>query len=91
MCSARPTGRRLCTSRSHLGTDLRHTSASILIHDGASALVVQRRLGHSDATTTLRVDGHLYPSADAALADALAAISEAGKVVVLDRPRSAAA
>lgn len=51
--------------------DLRHTCASLLIHDGASILLVQTRLGHSSATTTMDRYGHLYPSAEAALADAL--------------------
>lgn len=51
--------------------DLRHTCASILIASGASIVLVQERLGHSSATTTLDRYSWLYPSQEAALADAL--------------------
>jgi integrase len=41
-------------------------------------LLVARHLGHADPSMTLRVYGHLYPSHEAALADALdAGITEA--------------
>lgn len=40
--------------------DLRHYYASVLIRSGASVKVVQQRLGHSSAKTTLDVYGHLF-------------------------------
>ena len=41
--------------------DLRHFYASTLIRSGASVKVVQARLGHASAKTTLDVYGHLFP------------------------------
>lgn len=41
--------------------DPRHFYASTLIRSGASVMVVQGRLGHSSAKTTLDVYGHLFP------------------------------
>lgn len=41
--------------------DLRHSHASQLIRAGASAKVVQERLGHASAGFTLTVYGHLLP------------------------------
>jgi integrase len=41
--------------------DLRHTHASLLLHSGASAKVVQERLGHATAAFTLNIYGHLLP------------------------------
>ena len=41
--------------------DLRHYYASLLIRSGASVKVVQSRLGHASATTTLDTYGHLFP------------------------------
>jgi len=40
--------------------DFRHYFASVLIRSGASVKVVQARLGHSSAKTTLDVYGHLF-------------------------------
>ena len=40
---------------------LRHYYASLLIRSGASVKVVQARLGHASAKTTLDVYGHLWP------------------------------
>lgn len=40
---------------------LRHTCASILINNGASALEVQRHLRHANVRTTLDVYAHLFP------------------------------
>jgi len=52
---------------------LRHTAASLAFDRGASILEVQDMLGHSSATTTLNVYGHLvrHDGAQAALAGAL--------------------
>jgi len=47
-----------------------------MIHMGANALEVQRRLGHKDVAFTLKKYGHLFPNADervARLMDAFAA------------------
>jgi integrase len=41
-------------------TPHRHYLASVLIRSGASVKVVQARLGHSSAKTTLDVYGHLF-------------------------------
>lgn len=44
--------------------DLRHYFASLLIASGADVKVVQRRLRHASATTTLNTYGHMWPDAD---------------------------
>src|SRR4029079_3686671 len=51
--------------------DLRHTCASLLIAQGAHPKLIQARLGHSSITITLDSYGHLFPSVEEALADAL--------------------
>jgi integrase len=51
--------------------DLRHTCAFLLIAAGAHPKLIQARLGHSSITTTLDRYGHLFPSVEEALADAL--------------------
>lgn len=52
--------------------DLRHYFASLLIGSGLDVKVVQTRLRHASATTTLNTYGHLWPDADES---ALAAVS----------------
>jgi len=42
--------------------DLRHTAASLMLNNGVAAIVVSRRLGHSKASITLDVYGHLIPT-----------------------------
>ena len=44
---------------------LRHTHATILLAAGQGVKVVQERLGHGDATTTLNYYGHVIPGAQA--------------------------
>ncbi|MGI8614894.1 MAG: tyrosine-type recombinase/integrase [Nocardioidaceae bacterium] len=44
--------------------DLRHVYASALIAAGESVKTVQRRLGHTSATTTLDTYSHLWPDSD---------------------------
>ncbi|WP_037678877.1 tyrosine recombinase XerC [Streptomyces albus] len=44
--------------------DLRHYYASLLIASGADVKVVQHRLRHSSAKTTLDTYGHLWPDSD---------------------------
>ena len=49
----------------------RHTHASMLINAGIDILTISRRLGHSKASVTLDVYGHLVGGADAAAAKAI--------------------
>lgn len=51
--------------------DLRHTCAALLIAAGAHPLQIKTRLGHEDIRTTMNTYGHLFPSAEAAMADLL--------------------
>jgi integrase len=44
--------------------DLRHYLASLLIASGADVKVVQARLRHASAKTTLDTYGHLWPDVD---------------------------
>jgi integrase len=44
--------------------DLRHYYASLLIASGADVKVVQHRLRHASAKTTLDTYGHLWPDTD---------------------------
>jgi integrase len=44
--------------------DLRHTHAAWLLSAGVAPLVVAARLGHSSATTTQNVHGHITTEAD---------------------------
>ena len=44
--------------------DLRHYLASMLIGSGADVKVVQARLRHASAKTTLDTYGHLWPDSD---------------------------
>lgn len=46
--------------------DLRHYFASLLIDSGANIKVVQTRLRHASATTTLNTYGHMFPDQDEA-------------------------
>jgi integrase len=52
----------------------RHSHASMLIRAGVDVLTVSRRLGHTQASTTLDVYGHLLDGADAAAAKAISGI-----------------
>lgn len=60
--------------------DLRHYCASMLIASGADVKVVQARLRHASAKTTLDTYGHLWPDTDdstrAAIDDVMAARAE---------------
>jgi integrase len=51
--------------------DLRHTCASLLISLGARPKAIQERLGHSDISVALNLHGHLFPSLEEQLTDAL--------------------
>jgi integrase len=61
--------------------DLRHTCASLSIAAGAHPKLIASRLGHSSIQITLDRYGHLFPSVEEALADALdAAFTGPGEV-----------
>ncbi len=51
--------------------DLRDTCASLLIANGASIMLVSKRLGHASTRMTLDRYAHLYPSEEAAMATKL--------------------
>ncbi|WP_243893393.1 tyrosine-type recombinase/integrase [Leucobacter tardus] len=63
--------------------DLRHYYASMLIASGADVKVVQARLRHKSAKTTLDIYGHLWPDSDESSRQAVAA-------VFADRPEAPA-
>src|SRR5690606_3478401 len=51
--------------------DLRHTAVAILISEGVHPEAIKRFLGHSSIMVTMDIYGHLFPSEQEALADAL--------------------
>jgi integrase len=51
--------------------DLRHTAVALAIQTGAHPKLIASRLGHSSITITLDRYGHLFPSMEEALAEAL--------------------
>ena len=53
--------------------DLRHTYAAFLIAEGAHPRAMMERMGHSTINVTLGTYGHMFPSIDESLDDALAA------------------
>ena len=57
--------------------DLRHYFASLLIASGADVKVVQARLRHASAKTTLDTYGHLWPDADDSTRAAIDAVMAA--------------
>ena len=54
--------------------DLRHYLASLLIASGLDVKVVQARLRHASAKTTLDTYGHLWPDADESSRAAIGAV-----------------
>jgi integrase len=66
--------------------DLRHTGASILINQGLHPKIVQQHLGHSSIVVTMDRYGHLYPSDNERVQDALDAAFETG-LVASNMPR----
>lgn len=54
--------------------DLRHYFASLLIASGADVKVVQRRMRHASAMTTLNTYGHMWPDADESARAAVAVV-----------------
>ena len=57
--------------------DLRHYLASLLIASGADVKVVQARLRHASAKTTLDTYGHLWPDSDDSTRAAIDAVMAA--------------
>ncbi len=55
-------------------TTCRHYFASLLISSGADVKVVQARLRHASAVTTLDTYGHLWPDSDQSTRAAVAAV-----------------
>lgn len=51
--------------------DLRHSYAAMLIAEGAHPRAIMERLGHSTIQVTLGTYGHLFPSLEASLTEAL--------------------
>jgi integrase len=71
--------------------DLRHTCAALAIERGAHPFHIKTLLGHEDIRTTLNIYGHLFPSMESALAEAMdtgyrrAIEAQASNVVALRR------
>jgi integrase len=49
--------------------DLRHTAASLMLNHGVPVIIVSRRLGHSKASITLDIYGHLVPEMQSEVAE----------------------
>jgi integrase len=79
---------RLCTHE-HVDEvtlhSLRHFSASMLIASGRDVRTIAGRLGHADATTTLRVYAHMVEGRDQDAADFLGGLLAAGKAAALNK------
>lgn len=75
-----------CNLRMH---ELRHTSATLLLGNGADIKTVQTRLGHSDSSITLDFYAHAIPANDKAAADLMGDILGAparSKAAVISLP-----
>ena len=66
--------------------DLRHYLASLLIGKGCDVKVVQSRLRHASATTTLNTYGHLWPDNDESTRNAIASAMRCVPVVSQNGP-----
>lgn len=71
--------------------DLRHYLASLLIASGADVKVVQARMRHASAKTTLDDYSHLWPDADESTRTAVGAVLAARMDSRKDSPRTAEA
>jgi integrase len=56
--------------------DLRHTAASLMIQAGYPPKMLQEIMGHASITTTLDLNGHLYPGDMDRYADRLDSAAE---------------
>ena len=68
--------------------DLRHYFASLLIASGLDVKVVQTRLRHASAMTTLNTYGHMWPDADESSRAAVAVVLAARKDSPKDSSRT---
>jgi integrase len=68
--------------------DLRHYLASLLIASGADVKVVQARLRHASAKTTLDTYGHLWPDSDDSTRAAIDAVMTARAEALADSVRT---
>ncbi|TCC51281.1 hypothetical protein E0H75_14265 [Kribbella capetownensis] len=69
--------------------DLRHYLASLLIASRADVKVVQARVRHASAKTTLDTYGHLWPDADESTRAAVGAVLAARVEGLTEQPRNA--
>jgi len=79
---------RLCHSVNAEGLtlhSLRHFSASMLIASGRDVRTIAGRLGHADASTTLRVYAHMVEGRDQDAADFLGGLLATSETAALDR------
>jgi integrase len=79
---------RICRAAGVTGVSLhtlRHFSASMLIASGRDVRTIAGRLGHSDASTTLRVYAHMVEGRDQDAADFLGALLSAAKPAALNK------
>ena len=72
--------------------DLRHTAVALWIAAGASAHEIARRAGHTSSSVVLDRYGHLLPTAEDRVTDALDDLARAGAAnvrdaIVLEFPR----
>ncbi len=68
--------------------DLRHYFASLLIASGADVKVVQARLRHASAKTTLDTYGHLWPDSDDSTRAAVEAVLAARRAAEMRTPEA---
>lgn len=81
---------RLCRSQDVSDVSLhtlRHFSASVLVASGRDVRTVAGRLGHANATTTLRVYAHMVEGRDRDAANFLGELMSASKLAALDKGR----
>jgi integrase len=79
---------RICKAVGVTGVSLhtlRHFSASMLIASGRDVQTIAGRLGHSDASTTLRVYAHMVEGRDQDAADFLGGLLSTGKRAALNK------
>lgn len=79
---------RLCAKEGVSGVSLhtlRHFSASVLVASGRDVRTVAGRLGHADATTTLRVYSHMIEGRDRDAAEFLGSLFADGRSVAVEK------
>jgi integrase len=79
---------RLCIREGVAGVSLhtlQHFSASVLVASGRDVRTIAGRLGHADATTTLRVYSHMIEGRHRDAAEFLGGLPAANKTAALDK------